>query len=72
MNIGLINLFYLLLFGGFPGGSYGKESGCNAGDMGLIPGMGRSFEENGYPLQYSWLGNPMDRGAWRATDFVPG
>ena len=37
----------------------------NAGDLGLIPGLGRSpVEGNGKPLQYSWLGNPMDRGAW--------
>ena len=43
---------------GFPGGSDGKESACNAGDMGLIPGLGRSPREgNGYPLQYSCLGN---------------
>ena len=49
---------------GFPGGSDGKESACNAGDPGSIPGSGRSpQEENGYPLQYSGLGNPMDRGA---------
>ena len=53
---------------GFPGGSDGKESTCNAGDTGLIPGSGRSpGEGNGYPLQYSCLGNPTDRGAWRAT-----
>ena len=45
-----------------------KESACNAGDSGLIPGSGRSSGEgNGYPLQYSCLGNSMDRGAWRAT-----
>ena len=50
---------------GFPGGSAGKESSCNAGDLGSIPGSGRSPEEgNGYPLQYSYLENPMDRGAW--------
>ena len=53
---------------GFPGGSDGKESACNAGDLGLIPGSGRSPEErNGNPLQYSCLENPMDRGAWRFT-----
>ena len=53
---------------GFPGGSAGKESACNAGDPGLIPGSGRSLGEgNGNPLQYSCLGNPMDRGAWQAT-----
>ena len=51
----------------FPGGSEGKESACNAGDPGLIPGLGRSPEEgNGNPLQYSCPGNPMDGGAWRA------
>ena len=49
---------------GFPSGSEGKEFSCNAGDMGLIPGSGRSpGKENGYPLQYSCLGNSMDRGA---------
>ena len=53
---------------GFPGGSYGKESTCNAGDPGLIPGLGRSpGEGNGNPLQYFCLENPMDRGAWWAT-----
>ena len=46
-------------FRGFPGGSDGKESACNAGDPGLIPGSGRSPEEgNGNPLQYSCLENP--------------
>ena len=45
-----------------------KESACNAGDLGSIPGSGRSpGEGNGNPLQYSCLENPMDRGAWRAT-----
>ena len=53
---------------GFPGASDDKESACNAGDSGSIPGSGRSpGEGNGYPLQYSCLRNPMDRGAWRAT-----
>ena len=52
---------------GFPGGSDGKESVCNAGDAGSIPGRGISpGEGNGNPLQYSWLQNPMDRGAWLA------
>ena len=47
--------------------SAGKESVCNAGDLGSIPGSGRSPEEgSGSPLQYSYLENPMDRGAWRA------
>ena len=50
---------------GFLGGSIGKESTCNAGDLGLIPGLGRyPGEGNGNPLWYSCLGNPMDRGAW--------
>ena len=40
--------------GGFPGGSAGKESTCNVGDLGSIPGLGRSPEGKGYPLQYSW------------------
>ena len=53
---------------GFPGGSGGKESACNAGDLGSIPGLGTSpGEENGYPLQCSCLENSMDRGAWWAT-----
>ena len=53
---------------GFPGGSNSRESACNAGDPGSIPGSGISpGEENGNPLQYSCLGNPMDRGAWQAT-----
>ena len=56
---------------GFPGGSEVKASACNRGDLGSIPGLGRSpGEGNGNPLQYSCLGNPMGRGAWRAT--VPG
>ena len=53
---------------GFPGGSDGKESACSKGDLGLIPGLGRTpGEGNGNPLQYSCLENPMDRGAWQAT-----
>ena len=52
-------------FQGFPSGSEGKASVCNAGDPGLIPGLGRSpGEGNGSPLQYSCLENPMDSGAW--------
>ena len=54
--------------GGFPGGSEVNASACNAGDLGLIPGSGRSSGEgNSNPLQYSCLENPMDRGAWWAT-----
>ena len=56
---------------GFPGGSDGKEAACDIGDMGLIPGLGRSpGEESVYPLQYSCLENPMNRGPWWST--VPG
>ena len=52
---------------GFPGGPASKESACNAGDPSLIPESGRSpGEGNGYPLQYSCLENPMDRGGWWA------
>ena len=54
------------ILGGFPGGSEGKVSACNAGDLGLIPGSGRSpGEGSSNPFQYSCLGNPTDRGAWR-------
>ena len=57
-----------LVSGGLLGGSDGKEFACNAGDLGSMPGSGRSpGEGNGNPLQYSCLGNPMDKGAWRAT-----
>ena len=50
---------------GFPGSSDGKASACNVGDLGSIPGLGRSpGEENGNPLQYSSLENSMDGGAW--------
>ena len=60
---------------GFPGGSAGKESACNAGDLGSIPGLGRSLgEQNGYPLQYSGLENSMDvhgvaKSRTRLSDF---
>ena len=53
---------------GFPGGSVAKNPPANAGDVDLIPGLGRSpKEENGNPLQYSCLGNLMDRKVWQAT-----
>ena len=57
---------------GFPGGklllSNNKESDCSAGDLGWLPGSGRSPEEgNSNPLQYSCLGNPIDRKVWQAT-----
>ena len=58
----------LLTEQGFPGGSEVKVSACNMGDLGSIPGSGRSpGEGNGNPLQYSCLENPMDGGAWWAT-----
>ena len=53
---------------GVPGGLGGKESTCNAGDPGSIPGLGRSpGEGNGNPFQYSYLENSMDRGAWETV-----
>ena len=53
---------------GLPQWLSGKESACKTGDVCSIPGLGRSPEEgNGNPLQYSCLGNPMDRGDWWAT-----
>ena len=59
-SIYLIDLIYLI--------PTGKESACQAGDTSSIPGSGGSpGEENGKPFQYSCLGNPMDRGAWKAT-----
>ena len=52
---------------GFPGGPDGKESTCNVGDLGSIPGLGRTpGEGHGYPLQYSGQENSMDRGGWQA------
>ena len=57
--------FVVQLFRDFPGGSDGKASACNVGDLGSIPGSGRSSGKgNGYPLQYSCLENPMDGRAW--------
>ena len=65
--IHILPLFYAKDWG-LPGGSDGTESACNAGDLGSIPGLGRSTGEgNGYPLQYSCLENSMDREAWRVT-----
>ena len=53
----------------FPGSSDGKEPACSAGDLGSIPGLGRSpGGRHGKPLQYPCLENPMDRGAWRANN----
>ena len=60
--------YLITYFMGFPGGSDGKESVCNAGDPGSIPGLGRSpGEGNGYPLQYYSLENSTEKGACRAT-----
>ena len=57
-------MFYLMQY--FPGGSDSKESACNAGDLGSIPGLGRPpGEENCYPLQQSGLENSKDRGTWQ-------
>ena len=54
--------------GGFPGGSVVKNLPASTGDAGSVPGSEKSpGEGNGNPLQYSCLGNPMDRGAWEAT-----
>jgi len=59
-NLDTFNIYY-----GFPGGSEGKESACNVGDLGLISGLGGSpGEGNGCPLQYSGLENSMDTEAW--------
>ena len=58
---------------GFPGGSAGTESACNVGDLGLIPGLGRSpGEGNGKPLQYTCLEIPMNRGDWQGTGAAHG
>ena len=64
-------VYFLSSLVGFPCSSVGKESACHTGDLSLIPGSGRSpGKGNGKPLQYSCLGNPMDRGAWQATVHV--
>ena len=61
----VVHLYLFIM--GFPGDLDGKESACNAGDLGSIPGLGRSpGEGNGYPLQYSCLENSKDRGVWKA------
>ena len=69
-----VSIYYILLYAcvflymGFPGGSAVENLPANSGDAGSIPGSGRSpGERNGKLLQYSCLGNPMDRGAWQAT-----
>ena len=70
LQFGLLIFFFFWGFlhpcapgSGFSGGSYGKESACNVGDLGLTPGSERSpRERNDYPLQYSCLENSVDRG----------
>ena len=63
-----LNLFWKGNFQKFPGGSDGKESACNVGDLGWIPRLGRSpGGGHGNPLQYSCWRIPMDIGAWQAT-----
>ena len=64
-----LRIVYRLIIYCFPDGSDAKESACDAGDPGLIPGLGRSpGEGNDNSLQSSYLENSMDRGAWWATD----
>ena len=69
VHLSFLNYSFIQLYAqGFPGGSEGKASACNAGDPGSIPGLGRSLgERNGNPLQYSCLENPIYRGACWAT-----
>ena len=65
---GILNIQELTALEGLPYSSDGKEWTCNAGELGSIPGSGRSLGEgNGNPLQYSCVENSMDRGAWQAT-----
>ena len=65
-NVG--NIFHIKGDTGFPGGSGSRESACNVGALGSIPGLGRSpGEGNSNPLQYCWLVNTMDRETWWAT-----
>ena len=67
-NFFQISVITCRTFLGFPGGSDGKESACNAGDLGSVPRWGRSSGEgNGNLLQYFCLEDPKDRGAWWAT-----
>ena len=69
-HVGVVNPILLLYSFPqyFPAGSHGKESACNAGDLALIPGLGRfPGAGHGNPLECSYLENPMDKGAWWAT-----
>ena len=70
MSVQVLELFcfYYFYYYWVPRGSDGKESACNAGELGSIPELGRSLGEgNGNPRQYSCLENPMERGAWHTT-----
>ena len=68
MNTGVCVLFGFLRYMPSSKESGGEESACSAGDLSSIPGSGESpVEGNGYPLQYSYLGNSIDRRTWRAT-----
>ena len=68
IHIVVLYIVYMYIYTGFPGGSVLKNPPANAGDMGSIPGSGRSpGEGNGNPLQYSCLENPMDGGPWKAA-----
>ena len=63
-----LNVISVDLRRGFPTSSSGQEFACNAGDLGSTPGSGRSPRGgHGYPLQYSFLENPINRRAWQAT-----
>ena len=67
-SISLSFVSSLRTLSGFPGDSVSRDSACSAGDLDLIPRVGRSHGEgNGNPLQYPCLENSMDRGAWQAT-----
>ena len=67
-HVGTPQIFLFWTFRGFPGSSDGKESACNTGDLGSIPGLGRSpGGRHDNPLQYFYLENSMDRGTWQAT-----
>ena len=68
LNVAIFHLICIYIHQGFPHSSVSQESARNAGDLGLIPGLGRSLGEgHGNPLQFSCLENTKDRGAWQAT-----
>ena len=68
ISIGTLCIYIYIYLQGFPSSSAGIKSACSAGDLGSIPGSGRSpGEVNGYPFQYSCLKNSMDRRVWRTT-----